>query len=264
MTSITGSFLVPGKVALITGGGSGIGREIALVLAAAGARVIATDISEDGLRETTSLAASCGVEVETHLLDVSDPDAISSTIDDVVERHGALDILVNSAGVMIMRDALDVTPEELDRVMRVNLGGTFFACQSAAKVMKRGSRIVNIASAIIDRPSVSRITYAMSKGAVHQLTRALALELGPAGITVNAIAPGWVETAITKQHWTAADGTVDEQKKISYIASKASASPLGTVGTPRDIALTALQLTSDAGSFITGQVVRVNGGSNMV
>ncbi|MFW0783173.1 SDR family oxidoreductase [Gordonia sp. CPCC 206044] len=260
---VVDTFLVTGKVALVTGAGDGIGQETALVLAAAGAHVIATDVDDDGLRNTLVLAGERGISITTRRLDITDPAEIADTVEHVVAEHDRLDILVNAAGVMIMRDALEVTPEELDRVLRINVGGTFFACQAAARVMTTGASIVNLSSSIQDRSSPGRITYAISKGGVAQLTRTLALELGPAGIRVNAIAPGWVETGMTRQHWTHTDGSIDAAARESYLATMASASPLSRVGTTRDIALSVLQLASDAGAFITGQVVRVNGGSFM-
>lgn len=263
MPSITDAFLVTGKVALVTGGGSGIGREAALVLAAAGAHVVATDVNEAGLAETRAHGEEQQSPIATHRLDVSDPVAVARVVDETAAEYGQLDILVNAAGVMVMRNALDVTPDELDRVLRINVGGTFYACQAAGRIMKSGGSIINLASSIIDRTSPGRITYAMSKGAIVQATRTFALELAPAGIRVNSIAPGWVETGMTNQHWTDTDGTVDDEKRAAYVQMMAAASPLGVVGTTRDIALTVLQLASGAGSFVTGQVVRINGGSFM-
>ncbi|WP_207843753.1 SDR family NAD(P)-dependent oxidoreductase [Williamsia soli] len=260
---MTDAFLVTDKVALVTGGGNGIGQETAIVLASAGARVTATDVNEPGLLRTRTRAEELGLSIATQSLDVADPAAISDAVDDVMAAHGQLDILVNAAGIMIMRNALEVIPAELDTVFRINVGGTFFACQAAGRVMTPGSSIVNLTSSIQDRTSPGRITYAISKGGVAQLTRTFALELGPAGIRVNAIAPGWVETGMTDQHWTGNDGTIDHDRRAEYIAMMATASPLGVVGTTRDVALSVLQLASDAGSFITGQVVRINGGAFM-
>ncbi|MDV8070964.1 SDR family oxidoreductase [Rhodococcus sp. IEGM 1366] len=263
VTGITDTFLVTDKVALITGGGSGIGQETAIVLAAAGARVIATDIDSAGLDVTRSLAKESGLVIDTRILDVSDPEAVSAAVDNVMVEHGKLDVLVNAAGILITRSALDVTPDELERVLRINLGGTFFACQAAGRAMKADGRIVNLASAIIDTASPGRGTYGISKGGVVQVTRTFALELGPAGIRVNAIAPGWVETGMTRQHWTAPDGTIDEDKRTKYIAKMQGISPMATVGTSRDIAMGVLWLVSGAGSFVTGQVIRINGGAFM-
>lgn len=262
-SDITDNFLVTDKVALVTGGGSGIGRETAIVLASAGARVVATDIDEHGLDETRARAEELGIPLATRYLDVSDPDSVSNTVQEIVAGYGKLDILVNAAGIMIMRDALEVTPEELESVFRINVGGTFYACQAAGRVMTAGGSIVNLTSSIVDRASPGRITYAISKGGVVQLTRTFALEFGPNGIRVNAIAPGWVETGMTERHWADSDGTVDHDKRANYIATMAAASPLATVGTTRDIALAALALVSGAGAFVTGQIVRINGGSFM-
>src|SRR5690554_6585221 len=148
MTGVAESFLVPDRVALITGGGSGIGQECAIVLALAGAKVIATDVNESGLEETQLSAREQGVEIEIQTLDVSNPVAVTEAVDQIIDRHGRLDILVNSAGVMVIRPVLEVTPEELARVMSINLNGTFFACQAAGRVMGEGGRIINVASAI--------------------------------------------------------------------------------------------------------------------
>ncbi|MET0196134.1 MAG: SDR family oxidoreductase, partial [Rhodococcus fascians] len=158
----------------------------------------------------------------------------------------------------------EITPEEFNRVLSVNLNGVMFGCQAAARVMGPGSTIINMASGIIDRPSVGRASYAASKGAVVQLTRAFALELGPSKIRVNGVAPGWVVSGITRQGYVDSDGSVDEEAFETRIADRAAGSPMNSIVDSDDVAFAVLYLASDAGRSYTGQVLRCNGGTVMV
>lgn len=257
------AFLVPGRTAVVTGAGSGIGEETAAVLAAAGARVVCADLNEAQAQRVAKRITDDGGEAIGVRVDVTDHDDVTRVVAEAISRFGSLDIMCNVAGILIMNELVDVSPEEFDRVLSVNLKGVLYGSQAAARVMNDGGRIINIASTIIDKPSVGRGSYAASKGGVEQLNRTLALELGPRGIRVNGIAPGWVETGLTSQHFTTATGEVDEAKRAEYIASKMGGSPLGTVTSPQDVPLGVLYLASEAGSFITGQMLRINGGMTM-
>jgi 3-oxoacyl-[acyl-carrier protein] reductase len=153
----------------------------------------------------------------------------------------------------------------LERVLAVNLKGVFHGCRAAARVMAvQGSgAIVNMASAAVDTPSPGLAGYGMAKAAVVQLTRVLATEMGPHGVRVNAVAPGFVETAMTGRHFTAADGTVDEPRRQAVLDAVSRTTPLRTTGRPEDVALAVLYLSSEASRFVTGQILRPNGGVAM-
>jgi 3-oxoacyl-[acyl-carrier protein] reductase len=171
----------------------------------------------------------------------------------------------NIAGIMQESLVVDTEESELDRVLGINLKGVFFGCQAAARVMTaQGSgSIVNMSSGAIDSPREGLVGYAMAKAAVAQLTKTLAVEVGPSGVRVNAIAPGYIVTSMTRQRYTRPDGSIDETVRAPLLEGLRERSALRRVGEPDDVAAAVLYLASDASSFVTGQVLRPNGGISM-
>ncbi|MCU1481281.1 MAG: short-chain dehydrogenase/reductase [Subtercola sp.] len=255
-------FSVAGRVALVTGAASGIGRASAIALARSGAIVVCADLDGEGAA-ATALAAENGST--SAILDIADSGAVERLVDGIVADLGRLDVMVANAGTMSSAKVLDLTAGEIDRVFDVNVKGTLFCIQSAARAMTRTGQgsIVTMASAAIDVPGVGISAYAMSKAAIAQLTKAAAAELGELGIRVNAIAPGFVETAITERHYLLPDGSYDEDRREQVLGGMRSQSPLGLMGVPDDIAWAVLYLASEASRFVTGQVIRPNGGIAM-
>ncbi|MCJ1681054.1 SDR family oxidoreductase [Streptomyces sp. APSN-46.1] len=243
-----------GRTALVTGAASGIGRATALLLAEAGAAVHCADRDERGLAETAALISKAGGTCAGHLLDVTDRTAIRAA----VEAAGPLDITAAIAGVMHTSSVLETTDEDLDRVMDINFKGVLRTCQEAALAMISAGRpgsIVTMASGAVDAAQSGLLCYSAAKAAVVQLTKTLATETGPHGIRVNAVAPGWIRTPMTGRH----SPEVQEQTEAVMVRM----SPLRRVGEPEDIAQAVLYLASDASSFMTGQILRPNGGVSM-
>jgi 3-oxoacyl-[acyl-carrier protein] reductase len=251
-----------GKVALVTGAGSGIGQATAIMLAAVGASVVCADIDGDGAAAT---ASTIGGAARARRVDVTDGSDVDAAVAETVAAYGRLDIMANIAGIIVTGKVVDMTDEDLDRILAVNLRGVYHGCRAAARVMSaQGSgSIVNMASGAIDTPSPTLAGYAMTKAAVAQLTKILALEVARSGVRVNAIAPGFVLTAMTSRHYTSPDGTVDEAARDATIARMSKTTPLADVGRPDDIAYAVLFLCSDAARFMTGQILRPNGGVAM-
>lgn len=260
----TSAFKLTDRVAIVTGAGSGIGRACAQVLSGAGAKVVCADINTESAAVTAELISEEGGTAVPAELDVVSQNSVNDAFGLAVKEFGRLDTAINNAGIMHYQPVLDVSESDFDRVMNVNLRGVFFGCQAAARLMSSGGSIVNMASTIIDRLRDQATTYAASKGGVVQVTRTFAFELGEKGIRVNALAPGWVETGLTARLFSDDEGSVDEAKRDQVLEDRASRSMLRTVGTPEDIAYTALFLASDAARFVTGQTLRVNGGISMV
>ncbi|HEX4770102.1 MAG TPA: glucose 1-dehydrogenase [Bryobacteraceae bacterium] len=241
-----------GKTALITGAGSGLGRAIAIAYAEAGARVAAADISFEKAAETAGMIKLVGGEGIGQALDVTKRREVAQITDEVAQKFGALDILVNSAGRAIRGTALDYKEEDWAAILAVNLTGTFFCCQTAARYMaaQRRGKIINIASigGFIAYPG--SIAYLASKGGVVQLTKGFAVELAPYNVQVNAIAPSLFETPMTAS-------TRSDEDSYKYFMER---TPAGRKGHPEEVAGAAIFLAGDGSSMITGHTLAVDGG----
>jgi 3-oxoacyl-[acyl-carrier protein] reductase len=248
------------RVAVVTGAGSGIGRATARLLAAVGARVVCADV--DGAAAERTAAEFDGVAAE---VDVARRGQVVGLVEGTAQRFGRLDILCNIAGIIRTGLVVDVREEDLDAVWAVNFKGTFHACQAAARIMcAQGSgAIVNTASGAVDSATPEIMSYSVSKAAVVQLTKNLASEVGRFGVRVNAVAPGLVRTAMTARHYVRPDGSLDQAARAAAEKPLRRLSPLGMIGEPEDIAHAVHYLVSDAARFVTGQILRPNGGVAM-
>lgn len=259
------SFGLDGRIAVVTGAASGIGRETARVLAEAGAQVVISDIDENGLARTAALVEQAG----GHALSTRANVACRSDVDALAERaishFGEMDIWVNCAGAILSRPILETAEEEVDRLIAINVKGVYWGCAAAGRAMmgKGSGSIVNISSGGGEAPVAGLSIYSLTKAAVNMLTRTVAKEFGPFGVRANAVAPGWVDTPMGLHSFRDESGAVSAERREEALQSRASVSPLGLTGTPRDIALAVLYLASDASRFVTGQILRPNGGVAM-
>ena len=248
-------FGLAGRVVVVTAAASGIGRAASLMFARAGAVLLLGDIDGEGLSATAGMISAGGGTALAVLTDCSDPAAIEA-LADAAGRRGPLGAWCNVAGIVAKLPAVDVYPELYGRVMDTNMGGYYWGCIAAARRMipSEGGAIVNVSSNAADEPIAALSLYAMAKAGVNMMTRSLAKEWGPQGIRVNAVAPGFTITPMTVS---------DGAEAREAIARNAARSPLNRVGAPDDIAFAMLYLASEASRFVTGQVLRVNGGSHM-
>lgn len=270
---LTQQFSLAGRVAIITGAAGGIGRQAAITFAQAGADVVIADVGVKGLEGTAALVAEAGGTALVVPTDVSNRDAVEALAAAALDEYGRIDVWANVAGIIRYAPITEVTPDDLAAIVGVNQFGTYWGVAAAGRVMaanpivegsgRRGGSIINITSAGGDMPAPTLSVYAMTKAAVAHLTRCAAVEFGPSGIRVNAVAPGFTDTPMVQGNWTRPDGSVDEEARAYMMGVRAAQSPLGTTATPEDQTLAMLYLASDASKFVTGQILRPNGGVYM-
>ncbi len=238
------------KVALVTGGAAGIGAAICQKFSENGARVMIGDIDEINGK---MVAEKLGRDARFYLLDITNENAVNGVIDEIAKYNGKIDILINNAGITNDKLLLRMTKEDFNRVIEVNLVGTFLVTRAVSKYMikQRYGRIVNIASIIGLIGNIGQANYAASKAGIIGFTKSCAKEFATRNITVNAIAPGFIETKMTEN--------LPPEVKEAYL----KLIPLGRFGSPEDVAELALFLSSDKAGYITGQVITLDGGMVM-
>ena len=244
-------FSLKDKVALVTGGSRGIGRACCVALARQGAYVVVNYAgNEAAAAEALDLVRATGGDGEICRFDVGDPDACDTAIGEIVKRKGRLDILVNSAGIAMDQLLLRVKKEELEKTFNTNVAGPLWTSKAAIRHMmrKKTGRVVNLSSVVAESGNPGQAVYSASKAAVIGLTKTLAKEYASRGITVNAVAPGFIATDMT--------AGLPKEAKDGIIAQ----TPAGRMGTAEEVAGAVVYLASDEAAYVSGQVIRVNGG----
>ena len=253
-------FSLQGRTAVVTGAAGGIGRQAAITFTQAGAHVVIADVGVAGLEETAAMVVAAGGSATVVPTDVSDRAQVDALAAAAIDANGRLDVWANVAGVIRYMPIVEATLEDVEFITKVNQWGTYWGVAAAGRAMTNGGSIINVSSAGGDMPAPTLSIYAMTKAAVSHLTRCAAVELGPANIRVNAIAPGFTDTPMVQSRWTRPDGSIDEAERESYTSLRAAQSPLHLIATPEDQTWAMLYLASDASRFVTGQVLRPNGG----
>lgn len=241
------------QVAIITGAGGGIGAAVAMALAEAGAHVVVNDVVAEAAEAVAKQVEECGVRTLVDTADITDADQVQRMVDAVMEEFGRIDILVNNAGITRDNLLIRMKEAEWDAVLTVNLKGTFNCTKAVARTMmkQRSGRIINVASVVGLTGNAGQANYSASKAGVIGLTKTTARELAPRGITVNAIAPGYFKTSMTEK--------LPESAKEAFLKQI----PLGRAGSAEDVANVVAFLSSSEASYITGQVICVDGGMVM-
>lgn len=242
-------FDLTGKVAVVTGASRGIGRAISEKLARMGATIALTDVLSDAVVQAAKEMADAGFHASGHSVDVTNGESVRSTFDQIIERYGRVDILVNNAGIVRDNVAFRMKREEWDAVLSVNLTGAFTCTQAVLRTMmrQRGGRIISISSVVGQMGNAGQSNYAASKAGLIGYSKSLARELAVRGITVNVVAPGLIDTDMTR--------ALPDNVRDQWVA----AVPLGRFGTADDVASAVGFLASDEASYISGQILAVNG-----
>ncbi len=240
------------KIALVTGGGAGIGRAICETFAREGAAVIAADIDGDAVAQTAEIVVKANGTASAHQVDITDTGQVRALLDGIEEAHGRLDVLVNNAGVGARADFRHLSDEEWDKVWAVNLDGTVRCAREAFDLLRGSGKasVINLSSVMSAKHTRQMAVYSATKGAVSALSRSLAVEYAPYGIRVNTILPGYVETALIGRYL----------QNPMIAKALLSQTPLRRFGTPGDIANAALFLASDEAAYVTGAALNVDGG----
>ncbi|WP_162913209.1 SDR family oxidoreductase [Rhodospirillaceae bacterium SYSU D60014] len=247
-----------GRTAIVTGSGQNIGKAIALRFAAAGANVVINGHRDQAKIEAVAdEARGLGVEALARLADVGDPEAVSRLVCDAVARFGAVDIAVSNVALRPFQPFLEISVADWNRILNINLNAAFYLARAVLPQMqeRRWGRILHIAGSDAVFAIPNRAHVLASKAAVHALAKAIALEFGPYGITANTVAPGWIETARDMKNYPDYEATVRQLRETI---------PLRRLGRVEEVANACLYLASDLGSFVTGQMLHVNGGEVMV
>lgn len=246
-------FDLEGKIGLVTGAGRGLGQAGALALARAGADLVLVSRTRQQLEETAAAVERLGRKAVVAPADIRVPEDVDAAVQAALEVFGRIDILFNNAGTNVRKLVVDMAPEDWHTILETNAKGIFLVARAVARqmIVQKSGRIINMSSSSAIIPEVNKVIYASSKGAVMQFTKGLALELAPHGITVNALAPGYMMTALVKTYLEA--DTDRYQRILSRI-------PLGRVGQPAEIGPALVFLASDGARYITGATIHIDGG----